>query len=65
VGSNHLRGVLAAGSRRLEAIGFQWADRVPWLGQAPVDAAFKLERNEWNGRSTLQARLVALTPAAG
>jgi hypothetical protein len=28
-----------------------------------VDAAFKLERNEWNGRSTLQARLVALTPA--
>ena len=65
VGSNHLRGVLAAGGRRLEAIGFQWADRVPWLGREPVDAAFKLERNEWNGRSTLQARLVALTPAAG
>jgi single-stranded-DNA-specific exonuclease len=65
VGSNHLRGVLAEGGRRLETIGFQWADRVPWLGDAPVDAAFKLERNEWNGRSTLQARLVALTPAAG
>jgi single-stranded-DNA-specific exonuclease len=63
VGSNHLRGVLAAGGRRLEAIAFQWADRVPWLGTGPVDAAFKLERNEWNGRSTLQARLVALTPA--
>ena len=65
VGSNHLKGVLAAGGRRLDAIGFQWADRVPWLGREPVDAAFRLERNDWNGRSTLQARVVALAPSAG
>ena len=25
------------------AIGFQWADRVPWLGDGLVDAAFRLE----------------------
>ena len=31
----------AWGSRyRLPAIGFQWADRVPWLTDDPVDAAF-------------------------
>jgi len=27
-----------------------------------VDAAFRIECNEWNGGSTLQARLCALTP---
>ena len=63
VGANHLRGALLVPGARLEAIAFQWADRVPWLGSAPVDAAFKLERNDWNGRSTLQARVVALAPA--
>jgi hypothetical protein len=33
------------------------------LGSGPVDAAFRLERNEWNGSTALQARLLALTPA--
>jgi single-stranded-DNA-specific exonuclease len=64
VGNGHLKGVLDDGSGRLPAIGFQWADRVPWLGDGPVDAAFRLESNEWNGHVTLQARLCALTPAA-
>ena len=50
--------------RRLPAIGFQWADRVPWLGDGPVDAAFRIECNEWNGQTTLQARLCALSPHA-
>jgi len=27
-----------------------------------VDAAIRIERNEFGGRSVLQARLVALTP---
>jgi single-stranded-DNA-specific exonuclease len=65
VGAGHLKGVLDDGRSRLPAIGFQWADRVPWLGEAPVDAAFRLECNEWNGQVTLQARLCALAPAAG
>jgi len=77
VGKGHLKGLLTeygGGSgggggggavHHLEVIGFQWADRVPWLGEEPVDVAFKLERNEWGGRSRLQARLVGLSPAGG
>jgi single-stranded-DNA-specific exonuclease len=62
VGNGHLKGCLDDGTARLPAIGFQWADRVPWLGDGLVDAAFRLEPNEWNGHVTLQARLCALTP---
>ncbi len=65
VGNGHLKGVLDDGRYRLPAIGFQWADRVPWLGDDPVDAAFRLECNEWNGQVSLQARLCALSPHAG
>jgi single-stranded-DNA-specific exonuclease len=62
VGNGHLKGTLDDGTTRLSAIGFQWADRVPWLGEGLVDAAFRLESNEWNGRATLQARLCGLSP---
>jgi single-stranded-DNA-specific exonuclease len=62
VGSGHLKGVLDDGNCRVSIIGFQWADRVPWLGDDLVDAAFRIECNEWNGTSTLQARLCALSP---
>ena len=62
VGSGHIKGVLDDGTTRLSVIGFQWADRVPWLGEELVDAAFRIECNEWNGMSTLQARLCALSP---
>jgi single-stranded-DNA-specific exonuclease len=65
VGSGHLKGLLDDGTTRLSVIGFQWADRVPWLGDELVDAAFRIECNEWNGISTLQARLCALSPHAG
>ncbi|MBA3319344.1 MAG: single-stranded-DNA-specific exonuclease RecJ [Gemmatimonadales bacterium] len=64
VGQGHLKGTLDDGRCRLPAIGFQWADRVPWLTDGPVDAAFRLELNEWNGQMSLQARLCALGPAA-
>jgi single-stranded-DNA-specific exonuclease len=64
VGQGHLKGTLDDGRYRLQAIGFQWADRVPWLSDGPVDAAFRLEVNEWNGQMSLQARLCALGPAA-
>ncbi len=64
VGSGHLKGLLDDGTTRLPVIGFQWADRVPWLGDELVDAAIRIECNEWNGISTLQARLCALSPHA-
>jgi len=62
VGSGHLKGVLEDGDAQLAAIGFQWADRAAGLGDGPVDVAFRLETNDWQGFSTLQARLCALGP---
>ena len=71
VGSNHLKGTLAQQGARLDMIGFQWWDRIPWCDQTvanregvSVDAAFRLEQNEWQGQLSLQARLVALSPSA-
>jgi single-stranded-DNA-specific exonuclease len=63
VGAGHLKGVLEDGDTQLSAIGFQWADRAAGLGDGPVDAAFRLELNDWQGFTTLQARLCALAPA--
>ncbi len=65
VGNGHLKGMLQGGGAQLPCIGFGWADRVPWLGDAPVDVAFRLESDEWNGATTLQAKLVSVAPAGG
>ncbi len=61
--NGHLKGFLDDGRGRVATIGFHLADRATWLGEGPVDAAFRIECNEWQGTSTLQARLCALTPA--
>ena len=37
----------------------------PGSSDGPIDAAFRIEPNEWNGQVTLQARLCALSPHAG
>jgi single-stranded-DNA-specific exonuclease len=65
VGSGHLKGMLEDGAAQLSAIGFQWADRAAGLGEGPVDAAFRLELNDYQGFNTLQARLCALAPSRG
>ena len=64
VGTNHLRFTLDDESGVLPAIAFQWADVVPdaWLAQR-LDVAFRLERDEWQGRTTLQARVAAMAPS--
>ncbi|HEY6223372.1 MAG TPA: single-stranded-DNA-specific exonuclease RecJ [Gemmatimonadales bacterium] len=66
VGTNHLKFLLDDGSGALPAIGFQVADQVPegWL-QHPLDVAFRLERDDWQGRSTLQARVATIAPSGG
>ncbi len=63
VGTNHLRFTLDDGSAVLPAIGFRWADAVPedWLTN-PLDVAFRLERDDWQGRVTIQARIASLAP---
>lgn len=61
VGTNHLRGMLEAADGSIGAIGFQLADRLATLGNGPVDAAFRLEQNEFRGLTSLQARLLSVT----
>lgn len=64
VGGAHLKGVLEGQGGALEAIGFGLADRLAGLGDGPVDAAFRLDENEYQGQRRVQARLLAVTPAA-
>jgi single-stranded-DNA-specific exonuclease len=65
VGTNHLRFTLDDESGVLPAIAFQWADAIPdhWLADR-LDVAFRLERDEWQGRVTLQARVASMAPSA-
>jgi single-stranded-DNA-specific exonuclease len=65
VGTNHLRFTLDDESGVLPAIAFQWADAIPdhWLAER-LDVAFRLERDEWQGRVTLQARVASMAPSA-
>jgi len=64
VGSNHLKFTLTDTTGSMPAIGFGWSDRVPdgWWRE-PVDIALRLERNQWRGNSTLQARVVQIKSA--
>src|SRR2546427_8648326 len=64
VGTNHLRFTLDDASGVLPAIAFQWADAIPdhWLAER-LDVAFQLERDEWQGRTTLQARIASMAPS--
>ena len=62
VGQGHLKGLMVGDDSTIAAIGFDWADRVPWLCDEPVDVAFRLECNEWQGRESLQARVVGISP---
>ena len=68
VGNGHLKATLISAGGRLGGIGFGWADRDGWLERAarrePVDVAFRLEINEYQGEVSLQARIVALTTPA-
>ena len=65
VGNGHLKGMLLRDGSAIAAIGFEWADRVPWLGDQPVDIAFRLECNEYMGNESLQARIVGISLSAG
>lgn len=65
VGDRHLKLTLASHGRTIDAIGFGMAERggEPWLDGGPVDVAYKLEENHYNGRTSIQARIVDLRPA--
>ncbi|MBA2292071.1 MAG: single-stranded-DNA-specific exonuclease RecJ [Gemmatimonadales bacterium] len=61
VGTNHLKGTLQGGSATIDAIAFGCGDQVSILHRGRIDAAFRLEVNEYRGRVTLQAKICALT----
>jgi single-stranded-DNA-specific exonuclease len=65
VGSNHLKVALRAGGARLDGIGFGLAEThsPDSFGERPHDVLFRLERNEWRGRVSAQAKLVDLRPS--
>ena len=59
LGNRHLKLTLDDGGVRLPAIGFNWVDRTSeQMLNGAIDVAFQLDRNEWRGRSELQARIV-------
>jgi len=60
VGDGHLKLDLVQGGARLGAIGFGMADRLHTvnLARGPIDVAFQLQENRWNGRVEVQARLI-------
>ncbi len=64
VGRTGLRLRLATAGGELGAIGWDMSARAGELSAGvPFDIAFRLERDEWNGESRLQARLLDFRPA--
>jgi single-stranded-DNA-specific exonuclease len=58
VGKDGLRVLLHQGATEITALGWGMASRAAELSVgSTVDVAFRLERDEWNGESRLQARL--------
>lgn len=65
-GGAHLRAELSEGNgTTLAVFGFGFGRRIDELrGRTSWDVAFELGRNQWNGRSVPQARLLDARPAA-
>ena len=66
VGTDGLRLRLATATGEIAGIGWGLAHLAPTLSDgARVDVAWKLERDEYRGANTLQAKLVDLVPVRG
>lgn len=64
IGRDGLKILLEEGVGSLDAIGWGMADRIPELpAGALVDVAFRLERDEYQGVTRLQARIADIRPA--
>jgi single-stranded-DNA-specific exonuclease len=57
----HLKLTFSDGTVQREALGFNMAEKLP---SGPVDIAFTLKENCWNGRTTLQLHLKDIRPAS-
>ncbi len=60
VGDGHLKLTLMQDGARLPAIGFRLADKLLEMDvtRGPIDVAYQLQENHYNGRVELQARLI-------
>jgi single-stranded-DNA-specific exonuclease len=64
IGRDGLKAILEAGAATIDAIGWGMADRLPGLPAGSlVDIAFRLERDEYQGISRLQARIADIRAA--
>jgi single-stranded-DNA-specific exonuclease len=63
----HYKMALRHGGRVMRAIAWRGAERHPFLEahRAPVDVAYSLEQNEFNGETYLELTLADIRPAAG
>ncbi len=58
VGNNHLKLMVSGDGQAMDAIGFNFGDRLDELCRAPaLSLAFYLDENEWNGKKTLQMKV--------
>ena len=64
--NGHLKIRFGADGAELDGIGWGMGALASRLSTTtPVDVAFRLERNEWNGETSLQAKLADVRPSAG
>ncbi|MBP7811492.1 MAG: single-stranded-DNA-specific exonuclease RecJ [Candidatus Moranbacteria bacterium] len=67
-GNKHLKFSLESpdGLKSFDAIGFSLGERFPEIAVGDrLDIAFTLEENMWNGRSSIQLKLVDMCPKGG
>lgn len=62
VGSKHLKMVVSSEGIVMDAIGFNFGDRIDETRKADsVSLAFSLDENEWNGKTSLQMKLKGIS----
>ncbi|MFZ9719359.1 MAG: single-stranded-DNA-specific exonuclease RecJ, partial [Chitinophagaceae bacterium] len=65
VKEEHLRFVLQQNQHTLTGIAFGKADMLPLLQRGPVDVVYHIEKNEYNGNTSLQLRVLDFRPSEG
>ena len=60
----HIRFVLKQGNHSLTGIGFNMHDKFQLLQpQKPVDIVFTIDENEWQGKTSLQLKIIDIRPS--
>ncbi len=60
----HIRFVLKQGNQSITGIGFNMHDKFQLLQpQKPVDIVFTIDENEWQGKTSLQLKIIDIRPS--